>query len=50
VGEVGEGEDTEVGKVQGDVGIRDGGIRSEGRSFKFESGECFSVGKGGVGD
>jgi hypothetical protein len=31
------------------VGIRDGGIRSEGSSFRFESGWCFSAGKGGMG-
>jgi hypothetical protein len=37
-----------VGEVEGGVGIRDGGIRSEGRSFGF-SGGYFSAGKGGMG-
>jgi hypothetical protein len=30
------------------VGIRDGGVTSEGRSFGF-SGGCFSAGKGRMG-
>jgi hypothetical protein len=32
--------------VEGGVGIRDGGIRSKERSFRFES--RFSAGKGGM--
>jgi hypothetical protein len=39
-GKVSEGEGTEVSEVEGDVGIRDGGIRSEGG---FESGGCVLV-------
>jgi hypothetical protein len=34
--------------VDGGVGIRDGGIRSKGWSFR-PSGGCFSAGKGGMG-
>jgi hypothetical protein len=34
--------------VDGGVGIRDGRIRSKGRSFR-PSGGCFSAGKGGMG-
>jgi hypothetical protein len=35
--------------VEGGVGIRDGGIRSEGRPFRF-SGGCFRAGNDGLRD
>jgi hypothetical protein len=46
-GKVGKGEGTKVGEVEGGVGIRDGGISSEGR---FDSGGCFIARKGGMWD